>query len=96
MAAFERIDFDELAAILREINADGWLIFDFHGINPVAPRLVDYRSMVTRRLFIWLPVSGPPTSIVHRIDAGGVGELPGEVLLYTTWQQLHQLLKTTL
>jgi Xaa-Pro aminopeptidase len=96
MTAFERIDFDELRAALREINADGWLIYDFHGINPVAPRLVDYRSMVTRRLFVWLPAAGPPTSIVHTIDAGGVGQLPGEVLLYTTWQELHERLEQTL
>jgi Xaa-Pro aminopeptidase len=96
MTAFERVDFGELGDALSEIGADGWLIFDFHGVNPVAGRLVGYRSMVTRRLFMWLPATGSPKFIVHRIDEGAVGELPGDVLLYTTWQELHALLERTL
>lgn len=96
MTAFDRIDFAELRAILGEIGADGWLIFDFHGVNPVASRLVEYTGMVTRRLFLWLPAQGEPVSLVHTIDSGGVGELPGDVHHYTTWQQLHELLGQTL
>jgi len=78
------------------MDADGWLIFDFHGVNPVAARLVEYRGMVTRRLFIWLPASGTPLSIVHTIDAGAFGKLPGEVRQYRTWQELNDLLADTL
>jgi Xaa-Pro aminopeptidase len=95
MTALDRIDFAELRAVLGELGVDGWLIFDFHGVNPVAGRLVGYEGMVTRRLFIWLPATGSPKSIVHTIDAPAVGDLPGEILLYTRWSELHQLLEKT-
>lgn len=95
MTSFGRIDFAELNVALDEIGADGWLVFDFHGVNPVAARLVTYHSMVTRRLFMWLPAREEPTFIVHRIDEGALGSLPGAVKLYSTWQELHALIEET-
>ncbi len=93
MAAFERIDFTQLGPALRELGADGWLIYDFHGLNPVAQRLVGYRGMLTRRLFVWLPASGEPICLVHTIDKNAVTDVPGRIVHYTTWQELHELLE---
>ncbi len=96
MTALDRIDYGDLSRTLAEMDADGWLIFDFHGVNPVATRVAEFRGMVTRRLFIWLPASGTPLSIVHTIDVGAFGKLPGELRPYTTWQELNDLLADTL
>ncbi len=93
MQLLERIDSDVLTGALRNVGADGWLLFDFHGVNPVAQQVVGYRGMVTRRLFTWLPAAGPPLAIVHRVDAQAVRDFPGEIWRYTTWQELHQFLE---
>ncbi|UCG86785.1 MAG: aminopeptidase P family protein [Gemmatimonadota bacterium] len=95
MAPLDRIDAGELRDTLADIGADGWLIYDFHNLNPVAARLIQYHGMVTRRLFLWLPASGSPTCIVHNIDTNAVSHVGAEVSYYTTWQQLHTLLERT-
>jgi Xaa-Pro aminopeptidase len=92
MTALAHLDLDALGAALKQRGLDGWLIYDFHGINPVARRMLGPTGMLTRRLFLWLAAVGPPRLVVHRIDRPGVGEFPGEVEVYTTWQELHQAL----
>lgn len=87
---------DELRLVLEANATDGWLIFDFHGVNPVAKRVLGYQGMVTRRVFAWFPQSGTPTLIVHSIDAGAIAGFPGDVQRYTTWRELHQVLERLL
>ena len=96
MAPVDRIDPEELSVTLADVGADGWLIYDFHNLNPVAARLIGYKGMVTRRLFLWLPASGHPTCIASVIDTNAVEHISAEVSYYTTWQQLHGLLEKTL
>jgi Xaa-Pro aminopeptidase len=93
MSALERLDFATLGEALRQRGLDGWLVYDFHGINPVARRLLGAKGMLTRRLLIWLPAVGPATLIVHNIDRPSVDGFAGEIEVYSTWQQLHQLLR---
>lgn len=95
MAALERIAKQELQETLADVGAEGWLIYDFHGLNPVAARLIEYHGMVTRRMFLWLPATGSPTCIVHHIDANAVSHLSTPISHYTTWQQLDSLLERT-
>jgi Xaa-Pro aminopeptidase len=83
------IDRTQLGDALRGLGADGWLCFDFRGVNPVARRVIGFDGMVTRRVFVWLPASGTPTALVHGIDRAAVTEFDGEIEQYTTWQELH-------
>jgi len=92
MSALTTLDLDALSAALRQRGLDGWLVYDFHGINPVARRFLGDTGMLTRRLFIWLPAVGPLRLFVHGIDRPSIGGFPGEVEVFTTWQELHQLL----
>jgi Xaa-Pro aminopeptidase len=92
MALFEGIDLTGLGPALSECDADGWLLFDFHGINPVVKRVVGYEGMATRRLFVWLPQAGQPVAIAHRIELQGVEGFPGEIRPYAAWPELHRLL----
>ncbi|MFQ5703404.1 MAG: M24 family metallopeptidase [Gemmatimonadales bacterium] len=94
MKALERIDPTVLEQALNTTGADGWLLYDFHGVNPVARRVIGYEGMVTRRVFVWLPAQGPPVAIVHSIDAAAVQDFAGKTVVYTTWQELHQKLET--
>jgi Xaa-Pro aminopeptidase len=50
---------------------DGWLIYDFQGLNPHARTVLGLRdAFLTRRYFVWVPRSGRPTLIHHSIEGG--------------------------
>jgi len=92
MTALASVELGRLGEALRARGLDGWLVYDFHGLNPLMARLLGPTGMLTRRLFLWLPAEGPPRLIVHNIDLIGVGDFPGEVTVYTTWQELQRYL----
>lgn len=90
MPLLERIDLSELSAALKSLNLDGWLLYDFQGINPVARRVTGLGGLVTRRSYVWLPAAGAPVMLVHRIELSAVRGFPGQVRAYTTWQELER------
>ena len=44
-------------------DADAWLLFDFHGVNPIAAGLLRLEGMVTRRVFAYVPAEGTPVAV---------------------------------
>ncbi len=90
MPLLERIDLSELSATLRSLKLDGWLLYDFQGINPVAQRVTGLGGLVTRRCYVWLPAAGAPVILAHRIELSAVRDFPGEVRSYATWQELER------
>lgn len=92
MSLLPGIDMGAVAAVCASINVDGWLLFDFRGVNPVAHRVVGGQGMGTRRLFVWLPEAGPPVALAHRIELQGIEGFPGEIRPYASWRELHELL----
>ena len=86
------IDLAELRQALAEADLDGWLLFDFHELNPVANRVLDRTGMNTRRLFVLLPRAGEPVAIVHKIELQGLENFPGRVIPYARWSELHAAL----
>ena len=59
-----------LQAALAEAGLDGWLLFDFHGLNPIAAGLLRLEGMTTRRVFAWIPRDGAPIAVTHAIEQG--------------------------
>jgi len=88
------LDRSALAAGLVELGADGWLLFDFRGLNPVAGRVLGLGGLGSRRLFVWIPREGEPVAVAHRIELGPMRDFPGRVLPYSRWQELHEALKS--
>jgi len=86
-------DFSALRALLTELGADGWLLYDFHGINPAATRVLGIRGMGTRRFFVLLPREGKPVAVAHRIELASFEGFPGEVRPYAAWRELHEQLR---
>jgi len=84
----------DVAAIqhaLRADGLDGWLLFDFHGSNPIATRLAglaDGPHMTTRRWYYLIPSSGEPRGLVHAIERHNLDALPGEKIVYAGREQL--------
>lgn len=82
----------EVRKLLAEMRLDGWLLFDFHGVNPVATRVLGLGGLATRRLFVLLPATGKPIAVAHAIEQHRVAGLPGEVRTYAAWRQLEEQL----
>ncbi len=78
--------------MLGDLKLDGWLLFDFHGMNPVATRVLGVGGLATRRLFVLLPAAGRPIALAHAIEQHRVAGFPGEVRTYAAWRQLEQQL----
>jgi Xaa-Pro aminopeptidase len=86
------IDRGELTKALDEAGADGWLLFDFHGLNPVAGRVLGLTGLNTRRLFVLFPRDGEPVAVAHKIELQALEKFPGKVIPYARWSELHQAL----
>ena len=88
---------ESLPALQKELadeGLDGWLVFDFHGVNPVAVGLLRLQGMVTRRVFAWIPRTGAPVAITHAIEQGPWRQWPttwGREV-YSSWKQLESLI----
>ena len=92
----------DIAAIQRALRAsglDGWLLYDFHGSNPIAARLAGLTGgaiMTTRRWYYLIPSDGEPRGIVHAIERHNLDALPGLRMVYASHEQLEAALTTVL
>lgn len=85
---------------LEEDGLDAWLLYDFHGSNPIASRLAGLASsskMTTRRWYYLVPAKGEPRGLVHAIERHNLDDLPGEKRPYAGREELaaglHDLLR---
>jgi Xaa-Pro aminopeptidase len=91
VGALNGVDVGKVAEGLRQMGLDGWLLYDFRGINPVARRVIGTTGLGTRRLFVYIPADGgTPTAVAHRIELQGVSGFPGDIRPYAGWQELHR------
>ena len=95
MTALADLDRTHVAELLEQLGADGWLLFDFHGCNPVAQRILP-GGMGSRRLFVWVPREGPMTAIVHRIEMQPFDGFQGNIIPFSRHAELHDALRMTL
>ncbi len=89
---------DRIQDALREAQLDGWLFYDHHHRDPIANRIlgIDPHAHVTRRWYYFVPATGEPQKLVHRIEAGRLDHLPGEKSAYSSWQELAAKLESLL
>jgi Xaa-Pro aminopeptidase len=85
------LDVAAIQETLREDGLDGWLLYDFHGSNPIAARLAGLTNgahMTTRRWYYLIPSSGSPRALVHAIEKHNLDGLPGGKTIYAGRQDL--------
>jgi Xaa-Pro dipeptidase len=82
---------ERVRAEIAAIGVDGWLIHDFRGSNPIAARLLGLPAL-TRRVFVWIPVTGPPVAVTHRIEQQPWSAWIGENRPYGSWRELDAVL----
>jgi len=92
------MNLDAIQAALREASLDGWLFYDHHNRDPLAYRILGLpgSAHVTRRWYYFIPASGAPRKLVHRIEAGRLDALPGTKAAYSSWQELEAALTAML
>jgi Xaa-Pro dipeptidase len=74
---------------LAEDQLDGWLLYDFHGSNPISQRLAGLEGRhVTRRWFYFIPSTGTPRRLVHAIEPAVLDGQPGKTHRYAGRRQL--------
>src|SRR5829696_8520872 len=62
-------DLARLQPLIAQAGVDGWLLFDFRGRNPVAAAVLGDEIVGSRRVYVLVPRTGPPTALVHAVDA---------------------------
>lgn len=90
---------ENLPALQRAIadaGLDGWLLFDFHGSNPIAGGMLRLTGLVSRRVFAFIPREGTPVAITHAIEQGPWAHWPKHWKreVYASWRSLDEHLST--
>ena len=85
------MNLDAIQTALRESALDGWLFYDHHHRDPIAASILglDPKAHITRRWYYFIPATGSPRKLVHRIEQGRLDALPGAKTQYSSWQELH-------
>lgn len=84
----------ELQRALIDADLDGWLMYDFRGLNPISAELMGLEGMTTRRAFAFVPARGLPVAFTHVIEQGPWRRWPSEWMreTYSSWRSLEALL----
>jgi len=69
-------------------GVDGWLLFDFHGQNPIAAALTGV-GWTTRRSFVLIPREGDPVALIHAIEGSAWRHWPWQTRRYAGWRALE-------
>ncbi len=80
---------------LRERALDGWLLWDFHGLNAVAGRLLGLPAL-SRRYLVLIPAAGQPVALTHRIEQQPWSGWIGEQRVYLGWREFEASLRDML
>ena len=91
-------EINRIQEIMKQMNLDGWLLYDFRGSNDLALSVLRIPSekIASRRIFYLIPQSGSPVKIVNAIESGNLDHLPGEKLIYASHNSLKDALSRVL
>jgi Xaa-Pro aminopeptidase len=85
------LDVSAIQKTLASEQIDGWLLYDFHGSNPIAVSLAGLNGAhTTRRWYYFIPATGEPQKLVHAIEPFVLDKLPGQKHEYAGRRQLEQ------
>lgn len=82
-------------AELRAARLDGWLLYEFHGVNPIAARMLGL-GKTTRRSFVLIPDEGAPVALIHAIEGSSWRHWPFDRRSYAGRRELDRELTALL
>lgn len=85
----------EIQQALASADLDGWLLFEFRGLNPVALQVLGIDAFLSRRIFVYIPREGTPVAITHHIEQTVWRDWPAPWTRerYSAWTTLEGLLQ---
>ena len=94
------LDIGAVQAALQADGLDGWLLYDFRGLNPIAADVTAVGKqgghLATRRWYYLIPATGAPRGLVHKIEKNSLAHLPGSTTQYAGRDQLEDGLRRLL
>src|ERR1700704_2163821 len=95
-----RLNISDVQAALKADGLEGWLLYDFRGINPIAGDITAVARqaghLATRRWYYLIPAAGEPRGLVHKIEKSSLAHLPGSTTQYAGRDQLEAGLRALL
>lgn len=73
---------------IREHGLDGWLLYEFRGLNPISAALLGL-GKTTRRGFVLIPDEGDPIALTHSIEASSWRHWPFIRRTYSSWSEME-------
>lgn len=87
---------DAIQRYLREHDLDGWLLYNFRELNPIAISVAGLNQGGSRRWFLWIPSEGKPQWLIQAIEGAMFRDLPehvqGPQTRYVSWRDVETLL----
>ena len=85
---------EKIQSCLKELGLEAWLLYDFHGSNPVARHVAGLGAdrFATRRWFGLVPAAGEPIWLHHAIEAHLFADLPGRRVRFVGYHELRKKL----
>jgi len=92
------MELQKIQAAIKTLGIDAWLFFDFHNRDHLALKVlgIDPHAMATRRWYYFVPAAGDPVKLAHRVEPTKLDHLPGNKMMYSSWEELHANLKAIL
>ena len=82
----------EIQSAIKAEGLDGWLFYDHHRRDPLAYRILGLPDHLqsTRRWYYFIPATGEPRALCHRIESHNLDSLPGKKFFYSRWVEQKQ------
>ena len=81
---------------LRTEGVDGWLVYDYRGMNPVFRDAVGDIANLTRPCWLWIPASGEPRLLLSYVDRGRFDHLGIGSTAFVSRREMVDRLRETL
>jgi len=91
------MDLKAIQQSLRDSYLDGWLFYDHHFRDLIAYHILRIKPpMCSRRWYYFIPASGEPAKLTHKIENENLDGLPGRHESYATWSEQREKLSKML
>ena len=87
---------EQAQGYMRGRGLDGWLLYDYRGMNPVLWDALGPVANVTRPCWLWIPSRGEPRLLVSYVDQGRFGHLGMATTLFVSRREMIAQLAETL
>jgi len=83
---------EQAQEFLASSDLDGWLVYDYQGMNPAFADLTGLTGFLTRPIFLLVLPAGRPVLLISAVDAGQVGSGAFELDVCVGLDDVHRRL----